>query len=90
VSYASESPFPNTFREGLRAALLIIDQHIPSLSDEDDDEIDQLRFSVDGSGDMHDNADLAIRTCHCGDKIDGFYGYVDHLKVVIALETVKK
>ena len=63
-----------------------IDAHIPSLSDEDDAKLDELRFNTafDRLGMPEvDNADLAIRTCRCGEAIDGFYEYVDHLKEVI-------
>lgn len=62
---------------------VLLRQHIPSLSDENDAEIDELRFGVDSDGFPHDNADLAIRTCHCGKRIDGFYEYVDHLEDVL-------
>ena len=79
---ADASPFPNTFREGVRAAISVIDQHIPSITDEIEEELteraEQFGFSADG-----DVADLAIRTCHCGARIDGFYEYVDHLKEVL-------
>jgi len=57
----------------------IIDAHIPSLTDEDaaymaDDVLS--REYPPGWG----YEDLAVRTCACGVKIDGFYEYVDHLK----------
>ncbi len=62
----------------------LIDQHIPSLTDDDDDEIDTLRFGRFGlHGNLNDNAELAIRTCHCGVRIDGYYEYVEHLKEVL-------
>lgn len=65
------------------AALAIIDQHIPSLSDADDDEIVAKAY-WGPAGEMADAADLAIRTCACGIRIDGFYEYVDHLKSVLS------
>jgi hypothetical protein len=82
---AEQAAFPNTFRQGWNAAVAIIDQHIPSLTDQDDVEIDErigrLRFDPD---DDSGNEDLALRTCACGANIDGFYEYVDHLKEVLA------
>lgn len=56
----------------------VIDAHIPSLTDEDDLAIDGAMYQVGNT-----NADLAIRTCMCGKKIDGFYEYTDHLKEVL-------
>ena len=70
----------------LRApAISIIDQHIPSLTDEDEAVIeDHARdWLFPDPGYNSDAADLAIRTCKCGEKIDGFYEYVDHLKEVL-------
>ncbi len=62
-------------------AISIINEHIPSMSEEDEDEIADLAadwpihpYQGDGP------ADWAIRTCYCGKRIDGFYEYVDHLK----------
>jgi hypothetical protein len=69
----------------------LLDQHIPSLSDEDEQTINGLVFrlveesltfsAMPRKGEV-DVADFALRTCMCGKKIDGFYGYVDHLKEV--------
>jgi hypothetical protein len=56
----------------------VIDEHIPSMSDKDEEEINVLAYD-----DNADAADLAIRTCHCGKTIDGFYEYVEHLKSAI-------
>lgn len=63
-----------------RTVIDTIIQHIPSLSDEADAEMDD-RFlkSIDSYSEGLDFADLAIRTCACGARIDGFYAYVDHL-----------
>lgn len=52
----------------------IIRDHIPSLTDEDAETIYRISFTEDT-----DAADLALRTCACGKRIDGFYEYVDHL-----------
>ncbi|MEO6326081.1 MAG: hypothetical protein ABIQ65_15755 [Thermoanaerobaculia bacterium] len=64
----------------------IIDQHIPSLSDENEAEIldNAMLLGIYDEGVGVDVADLAIRTCHCGVRIDGFYEYVAHLKEVLA------
>ena len=61
----------------------VIDDHIPSLSDADDAEIDAILDRAMDDPENADNADLAGRTCHCGVAIDGFYKYVDHLKEVL-------
>lgn len=55
----------------------VIDAHIPSLTDEDEGLIYERtgRWGEDVTA-----ADYALRTCHCGQRIDGFYEYVDHLK----------
>lgn len=71
-----------------------IHEHIPSLSDEDETVINGLAvemigsaFDFDPSHDNTDAADLAVRTCACGRKIDGFYDYVDHLTAVFGGES---
>jgi hypothetical protein len=56
--------------------------HTPSLSDENDAEIVELVGRLIIFDEDVDVADLARRTCHCGTPIDGFYDYVDHLRVV--------
>jgi len=59
-------------------AVQVIDQHIPSLTDEDEFEMMEI---VGHWFDSEDGVeDLARRTCHCGVKIDGYYAYIDHLK----------
>jgi hypothetical protein len=70
-----------------RAALLR--QHIPSITDELELELEEKRFNsdVDRYGQPAvDVADLAVRICHCGVRIEGFYEYVDHLEEVLAKE----
>lgn len=59
----------------------VIDEHIPSLSDDNETEIVDL--IARSPWEDFDVADYAIRTCSCGDRIDGFYEYVDHLKSAI-------
>lgn len=75
VREVAESPFPNTFSFGVLIAAEVIKAHTPSLTDEDDDEIVD-RIWKDRPGKP---SNLAIRTCACGAKIDGYYEYVDHL-----------
>lgn len=70
--------------ETLAKVIETIDQHIPSLTDEINEEMNDA-FAVDG---IDDWADFAIRRCHCGQRIDGFYEYVDHLKATIAPQEV--
>ena len=63
-----------------------LDLHIPSLSDENENEINELVsvYSFDLHDEKTDVADFAIRTCRCGLRIDGFYEYVAHLKEVLS------
>ena len=63
---------------GNEQAIEIIEQHIPSLTDNDDVEIAGRIWEEWGL-----TADFALRTCACGVRIDGFYEYVDHLKDVL-------
>lgn len=60
-------------------AIDLIKQHIPSLTDADEESMNAI---CDAGG--WDPADLALRTCHCGLKIDGYYDYVGHLLAVLA------
>ena len=76
-----------TYDEGVRderaRMLALLDKHIPSLSDENETAIyEVMRRMYSLEYDSADVADLALRTCPCGEKIDGFYEYVDHLKEV--------
>ena len=67
------------------AVIEVIDAHIPSLTDDDCDAITYLVHSA-GEDEPLDPAYLAIRTCACGVAIDGFYGYVHHLKDALRKE----
>lgn len=70
--------------DAINDVLDVIDEHIPSLSDSDEDIIVSLAGDMGGfSDDEPDAADLAIRTCACGERIDGYYEYVSHLKASI-------
>lgn len=67
----------------MEKAIAVIDQHIPYVSNKDELELNELRYSsdVDRFGQERvDAADLALRTCSCGVRVDGFYEYIDHLK----------
>lgn len=68
------------------AIIATLRRHIPSLTDEDDDTIIARSLWKDG-GEIADSADLAVRTCACGVRIDGFYEYVDHLISVFGGES---
>ena len=63
-------------------AIKVINDHIPSLTDENEAEIIDNANRSWTPGTEEYAADLAIRTCKCGKRIDGFYEYVDHLKEV--------
>lgn len=60
------------------AAISIIKQHIPSITDEmDEDDVLTPRWDDgDYAGDQ--------RVCACGREIDGYYDYVDHLAEVLS------
>jgi hypothetical protein len=77
---AQDKAFPNTFLTGARAVLGLIDRHTPNLTDENEEEIAQ-RWA-----DSNDVSDSAIRTCSCGERLEGFYAYQDHLKYMIEKE----
>lgn len=62
--------------------LVLLAQHVPSLSDEDESDIYDVMARMAAMDERADVADLAKRTCSCGKRIDGFYEYVDHLTEV--------
>lgn len=57
--------------------LVTLDEHGPYMSDADEEEIIR-RIAV-----TEDVADLALRTCTCGRRLDGFDDYFEHLRAVI-------
>ena len=59
------------------AALALLDAHGPFMSDSDESEI--IRRMVESD----DVADLALRTCMCGRRLDGFDDYFEHLRAVL-------
>jgi len=86
VKGIADAAFPNTYICALKDVLQVIKNHIPSISIEDDLALSELRYNsnTDRYGQMEvDVADLAIRHCHCGLTIDGYYEYVDHLKELL-------
>jgi hypothetical protein len=60
----------------------ILGAHYASMTPADEIEID-LRSA---RGD--DAAELALRTCSCGRRLNGFYEYSDHLKEVLTRKDV--
>lgn len=54
----------------------IIRNHTPSMTDEDEDLINER---VNRWDENVSPADYALRTCMCGKRIDGFYEYANHL-----------
>lgn len=75
-------------KTNLTAVISVIDAHIPSMSDDNEDTIRNFvsMIAFDPYDLEKEPADLAIRTCRCGAAIDGFYEYVDHLKAVLRQE----
>jgi hypothetical protein len=60
----------------------VIDAHTPSLTVSNEFDIGLMIQQQALEADP-DYADLAVRTCMCGKRIDGFYEYIDHLKEVL-------
>lgn len=62
----------------------LLDAHGVALVDQD--EADIWGRIEEGLGGYHayDVADLAIRTCRCGVRIDGFDEYLAHLKAAVS------
>ncbi len=58
-------------------ALALLDAHGPFMSDSDESEM--IRRMVDSD----DVADLALRTCMCGRRLNGFDDYFEHLRAVL-------
>lgn len=57
----------------------LLDAHTPNLTEQDEKTI--LSFVRNGG----DAGDFAHRTCRCGEPIDGFYEYVEHLRSAAGL-----
>jgi hypothetical protein len=60
-----------------RELMSVIDGHGPFMSDADEAEI--IRRVIESD----DVADLALRTCMCGRKLEGFDAYFEHLRAVV-------
>jgi|GEM_PF-5592702 len=60
----------------------LLDEHAPYMSDADEAEIIRL------VGDSDDVADLAVRTCVCGRSLNGFEDYFNHLRSLLAGQSV--
>lgn len=59
-------------------ALAIFDAHATYLSEADEAELERRVAATD------DVADLSLRTCQCGARLDGFDAYWGHLREVIS------
>ncbi|MBX3032009.1 MAG: hypothetical protein KF809_17835 [Chloroflexi bacterium] len=57
--------------------LAVLNGHGPYMSEADEAEIIGLLATSD------DVADLAIRTCMCGRRLDGFDDYYEHLRAMV-------
>jgi hypothetical protein len=59
-------------------SLTVLQQHAVFLSDSDEAEL------VRRAGATADVGELALRTCLCGARIDGFDAYWEHLRAALA------
>lgn len=57
--------------------LSTLEAHGPFMSDPDEEEIIRRLGTTD------DVANLALRTCMCGRRLDGFDDYFEHLRAVL-------
>jgi len=64
------------------AAVALLDGHGPFMSHENEAEIIRLIAESD------DVADLAVRTCMCGRSLSGFDDYFNHLRSLLAGQSV--
>lgn len=80
---ARESAFPNTFGEGVLAALDVIRRHIPSITDAMDEGEEEPWIDLWPRDDMGDYVGDK-RVCHCGLVLDGYYEYIDHLAELLS------
>lgn len=56
----------------------VLQQHAVFLSDSDEAEL------IRRAGETEDVGELALRTCLCGQRIDGFDAYWEHLRDALA------
>ncbi len=64
-------------RQPGQAGVELLEGHGPFMSESDEAEI--IRRVID----RDDVADLALRTCMCGRRLDGFDDYFEHLRAVV-------
>jgi hypothetical protein len=83
VKCMSNRPEGPCDEEAQAAARDVLRDHVPSLTDKDERDILAAILSDDS-----DVADLAVRTCACGVRIDSFYAYVDHLASLFGGEPI--
>jgi hypothetical protein len=66
----------------LSALLILLNAHTANLTEWAEEEIEtRIRDRTEGDLDV---SYLALRQCACGETIDGFYEYIDHLKTMAA------
>lgn len=80
VKGVGNAPFPNTYSSAVLDVIKVIENHIPSITREIEEAYD-WPLDLDGEyiGDQ--------RECRCGQHIDGFYSYVDHLLGLLGKES---
>lgn len=61
----------------------VLNQHGCFISDTDEAEMDEIHFSGMTASPDYDHADMALRTCMCGTRINGFDEYHQHLREAI-------
>jgi hypothetical protein len=78
----AEAPFPNTYSTAVLDAVKVVRAHIPSITCRvEEAALDSPAWDEDGEyiGDL--------RECACGEMLDGFYSYADHLIAVFGGES---
>lgn len=69
-----------------KTVLDVLDDHWPTLTEQADDEIDEAMSVSMAEVGYVETANLAIRYCRCGLRIDGFDELMLHLKDVFQQE----
>jgi hypothetical protein len=70
--------------DGRNEAIAIIEKHIPSITNAiEEEEVDSPLWEVTNELYMILGYAGPKRECSCGQRLDGFYEYVDHLKEML-------